>query len=93
VAELPATQALLQFLLPLDLFFSLVRIAYEVFILCVLAGLVLAELAARSVFACLAAAPPHLATPLGLVHAATPVEVFLLVEFQLAVLTLFQAFH
>ena len=93
VTELLATQALLQFLLPLDLLFSLVRISNEVFIVSVLAGLVLAELAARCVFACLAAAPPHLAAPLGLMHPATPVEVFLFVEFQLAVLTLLQAFN
>lgn len=92
VAELLATQALLQLLLPLDLFFSLIRIANEVFILSVLAGLVLSELATRCIFACLAAAPPHLSAPLGLVHSATPVKVFLFVEFLLAVLTLFQAF-
>jgi hypothetical protein len=93
VTELLATQALLQLFLPLNFFFSLVRITNKVFIFSVLADLVLPELAARCVFTCLAAAPPHLAAPLGLVHPATPVEVFLFVEFLLAVLTLFQAFN
>lgn len=42
------------------------------------------ELAAGLVFTSLAAAPPHLATPLGLVSATTPIKVLLFVILLLA---------
>lgn len=49
--------------------------------------LVFLELTASGVVASLSAAPPHLATPLRLVRAARPIEVFTLVEVLSAVLT------
>lgn len=54
--------------------------------LVLLLGLVLGELAAGVVLLPLAATPPHLAAPLGLMNAAAPVVVLLVVELLVAVL-------
>jgi hypothetical protein len=56
----------------------------------ILLGNVFVELAAWSILNALATAPPHLAAPFRLVHAAGPIEVLLLIVLIAAVLALFQ---
>ena len=48
-------------------------------------------LAANSLFACFTAAPPHFATPFTLMEFAAPVEVFLLLKLEVAILARFGA--
>jgi len=49
----------------------------------------LAELTAWLIFLALTAAPPHLTTPVRLMRAAGPVEIFFFVELFSALLALF----
>jgi hypothetical protein len=69
---------------PFVLFSYLVLVLFVFFVVSL--GLVLVELTSRLFPTSLAATPPHLAPPLGLVHSAGPIEVFFLNEFLLAVL-------
>jgi len=47
---------------------------------------VLAVLAARLIFVPFSAAPPHLATPIGLMGSTRPIEIFFLFELLVALL-------
>jgi hypothetical protein len=53
--------------------------------------LVFLKLAAKCLFACLSAAPPHLTAPLTLVQLAAPVEVLFLYVLVVAIATRFNA--
>jgi hypothetical protein len=55
-------------------------VALVVLVFVVILILVFRVLAARLIFAPFTTAPPHLATPVGLVHATAPVEVLLLTK-------------
>lgn len=57
----------------------------------VVLGLVFRELAAGLVLTPLSATPPHFTAPLGLVHAAGPVEILLFIELLLALLAGFES--
>jgi len=57
-----------------------------VFIVRIFFTLVLTVLAARLIFVSFSAAPPHLATPIGLMRSARPIEIFFLFELLVALL-------